>query len=95
MSKVLNILFIGDIVGSPGLELAENLIPSYLKKHSVDLLIVNGENTTEGKGISEEHAKKIFAVGTHVITTGNHVWDRWDSRKLLGSDRRILRPLNY
>jgi len=91
----LNIFFVGDIVGAPGLELAATLIPNYVKKYSVDLLIVNGENTTEGKGIAEEHAKKLFELGTHVITTGNHVWDRWDSRKVLGSDRRILRPLNY
>src|SRR5512147_2795593 len=91
----MNILFIGDVVGIPGLEIAETLVPGLVKKHDVDLLIVNGENVTEGKGIAEEHAKRIFAFGTHVITTGNHVWDRWDSRKVLGSDRRILRPLNY
>jgi metallophosphoesterase (TIGR00282 family) len=95
LAPTLNILLVGDIVGTPGLELATNLIPSYIKKYSVDLLIVNGENVTDGKGISEEHAKKIFDLGAHVITTGNHVWDRWDSRKVLGSDRRILRPLNY
>ena len=91
----LNIFFIGDIVGTPGLDLAATLIPNYVKKYGVDLLIVNGENTTEGKGIAEEHAKRLFELGAHVITTGNHVWDRWDSRKVLGSDRRILRPLNY
>ncbi len=95
MPNTLSIFFVGDIVGSPGLELAVNLLPSYIKKYSVDLLIVNGENVTEGKGISEDHAKVIFGLGAHVITTGNHVWDRWDSRKVLGADRRILRPLNY
>lgn len=95
MPSSLNILFVGDIVGSPGLELATTLIPGFQKKYSIDLLIVNGENVTEGKGIAEEHARKIFDLGAHVITTGNHVWDRWDSRKVLGGDRRILRPLNY
>jgi 2',3'-cyclic-nucleotide 2'-phosphodiesterase len=95
MAKPLNILFVGDVVGTPGLDLCATLIPNYVKKYGVDLLIVNGENVTEGKGLSEEHAKKIFEWGTHVITTGNHVWDRWDSRKVLGGDRRILRPLNY
>jgi metallophosphoesterase (TIGR00282 family) len=91
----LNILFVGDVVGSPGLDLASTLLPGYLKKYTIDLLVVNGENATGGKGISDEHAKAIFAMGAHVITTGNHVWDRWDSRKVLGGDRRILRPLNY
>ncbi len=91
----MNILFVGDIVGTPGLDLAVAIVPGLVKKHAVDFLIVNGENVTEGKGISEEHAKKIFELGAHVITTGNHVWDRWDSRKVLGGDRRILRPFNY
>jgi 2',3'-cyclic-nucleotide 2'-phosphodiesterase len=95
VSKTLSILFIGDIVGLPGLELALNLIPNYHKKYAVDLLIANGENLTDGKGIAEEHAKRLFDAGVQVITTGNHVWDRWDSRKVLGADRRILRPLNY
>jgi len=95
VTKTLNIFFVGDIVGQPGMELATTLIPNYVKKYNVDLLIVNGENVTEGKGIAESDAKKIFDLGAHVITTGNHVWDRWDSRKVLGSDRRILRPLNY
>lgn len=95
MSKLLNILFVGDVVGQPGLELITTLLPNYTRKYAVDLLIVNGENTTEGKGIAAEDAKKIFDLGAHVITTGNHVWDRWDSRKVLTSDRRILRPLNY
>lgn len=95
VTKTLNIFFVGDIVGQPGLDIAVNLIPNYVKKYSVDFLVINGENVTEGKGIAEEHAKKIFDLGAHVITTGNHVWDRWDSRKVLGADKRILRPLNY
>jgi metallophosphoesterase (TIGR00282 family) len=91
----IHILFVGDIVGTPGLDLAVSLLPGFLKKYAIDLLVVNGENATEGKGISEDHARRIFGAGAQVITTGNHVWDRWDSRKLLGGDRRILRPLNY
>lgn len=95
MTPTLNIFFVGDIVGQPGLEIASTLVPNYLKKFNVDLLVINGENATEGKGIAEEHAKKLFELGAHVITTGNHVWDRWDSRKVLGGERRILRPFNY
>lgn len=95
MTNTLNILFVGDIVGQPGLDLAVSLLPNFIKKYGVDLLIVNGENTTEGKGISPEDTKRVFDAGAHVITSGNHVWDRWDSRKVLNGDRRILRPLNY
>jgi 2',3'-cyclic-nucleotide 2'-phosphodiesterase len=95
MADTLNIFFVGDIVGTPGLELTLQLLPGYAKKYSVDLLVANGENLTDGKGVSVEHAEKLFSAGVQVVTTGNHVWDRWDSRKVLGGDRRILRPMNY
>jgi metallophosphoesterase (TIGR00282 family) len=91
----LNILFVGDIVGKPGLELTTTLLRNYLEKFKVDLCIANGENLTEGKGLTEEDAKKLFGLGVHVITTGNHLWDRWHVRELLSKEKNILRPLNY
>jgi 2',3'-cyclic-nucleotide 2'-phosphodiesterase len=94
-SKSLNILFIGDIVGTPGFQLVENLLKSYLQKYNVDICIANGENLIDGKGINEEGANKLFQLGIHVITGGNHLWDNWHSRKLLASNRNVLRPLNY
>ncbi len=93
--KVLNILFIGDIVGKPGLDCAETFLKSFLQKYDVDLCIANGENLVEGKGINEEAAAKVFGLGVHVITSGNHLWDNWHARKLLASNRNVLRPLNY
>ena len=60
MPRTLNIFFVGDIVGNPGLELAETLVPNYLKKYNVDLLIINGENATDGKGIAEEDLPYVF-----------------------------------
>src|SRR5437867_7603172 len=93
--KVLNILFIGDIVGKPGLDLTETLLKSYIQKYEVDFCIANGENLVEGKGINEEVAAKVFGLGVHVITGGNHLWDNWNARKLLSSNRNVLRPLNY
>ncbi|MEX1140580.1 MAG: TIGR00282 family metallophosphoesterase [Bacteroidota bacterium] len=95
MSQPLNIFFVGDVMGRPGLQLVEKLLKQYLKKYEVDFCIVNGENTTDGKGISEEDAKTLFGLGVHVITTGNHLWDRWQSRALLAKEKNILRPLNY
>jgi metallophosphoesterase (TIGR00282 family) len=95
VKKEIHILFVGDIIGQPGLELTSGILKGLLEKHSVDLCIANGENLTDGKGLSEEDAKKLFGLGVHVITTGNHIWDRWDSRKVLGSYKTILRPLNY
>jgi metallophosphoesterase (TIGR00282 family) len=94
-SSPLNILFIGDIVGTPGLQLVEGALKSHLQKYSVDLCIANGENLADGKGITEELAAKVFAAGVHVITGGNHLWDNWGAKKVLTSNRNVLRPLNY
>lgn len=91
----VNIFFVGDIVGKPGLTLTSNVLKQYLQKFEVDLCIVNGENTTDGKGVSEEDAKTLFDLGVHVVTTGNHLWDRWQSKQLLAKEKFILRPLNY
>ncbi|HUN65726.1 MAG TPA: TIGR00282 family metallophosphoesterase [Bacteroidota bacterium] len=93
--KVLNILFIGDIVGKPGLDLTETLLKSYIQKYGIDFCIVNGENLVDGKGINEEAAAKVFSLGVHVITGGNHLWDNWHAKKLLAANRAVLRPLNY
>jgi metallophosphoesterase (TIGR00282 family) len=95
VAKELNILFIGDINGRPGLNLVSSLLKGYLQKYEVDLCIANGENTTEGKSISEEDAKTLFGLGVQVITTGNHLWDRWQIKALLAKERNLLRPLNY
>jgi metallophosphoesterase (TIGR00282 family) len=93
--KVLNILFIGDIVGTPGLQLTETVLKNYFQKYEIDFCIANGENLVDGKGINEEMANKVFALGVHVITGGNHLWDNWHARKLLAANRNVLRPLNY
>jgi metallophosphoesterase (TIGR00282 family) len=95
LSKRVNILFVGDIVGKPGLTLTSTVLKQYLQKYEIDLCIVNGENCTDGKGISEQDAKTLFELGVHVITTGNHLWDRWQTKTLLAAERNILRPLNY
>jgi 2',3'-cyclic-nucleotide 2'-phosphodiesterase len=93
--KTINILFIGDIVGKPGFDLTETLIKNYFQKYKVDFCIANGENLVDGKGIDEPTANKLFGLGVHVITGGNHLWDNWHARKLLASNRNVLRPLNY
>ncbi|HAL57116.1 MAG TPA: TIGR00282 family metallophosphoesterase [Bacteroidetes bacterium] len=95
MSKPINIFFVGDINGKPGLTLVATILKQYLQKYRIDFCIVNGENTNQGKSITDEEAKMLFELGVHVITTGNHIWDRWQVKTLLAKERNILRPLNY
>lgn len=91
----LNVLFIADIIGKPGLEIATKLTPGLKEKYKVDLCIANGENGCDGKGLTQAIARQYFSLGVDVITSGNHIWDNRDIYELLASNNRILRPLNY
>ena len=95
MPATITILFIGDIIGRPGMDLVTSLLKGLLEKHHVDLCIANGENAADGKGIEESQVKQLFDLGVHVITGGNHTFDRWDMRKVYTSFRHLLRPLNF
>ncbi|PID56708.1 MAG: TIGR00282 family metallophosphoesterase [Ignavibacteriae bacterium] len=91
----LNVLFIGDVVGKPGMDMVTTWLPSLEKKYRVDLIIVNAENSADGKGCTEKEGKVLFNLGAHVLTGGNHTWDKRQAQDYLKSDNRVLRPLNY
>ncbi|MBI3258464.1 MAG: YmdB family metallophosphoesterase, partial [Ignavibacteriae bacterium] len=95
MARTLSVLFIGDIVGNPGMNAVRTFLPSFIQKYSAQCVIINGENIVNGKGLTEKEATELFALGANVITTGNHVWENWQSRPLLASNPLVLRPLNY
>lgn len=91
----VNILFIGDVVGEPGLKIVEEQLSNLKEKYSSDFVIINGENSSEGKGITAKEAELLFQYGANVITSGNHVWDNWKSKPLLSENPLVLRPFNY
>lgn len=90
-----HVLFVGDIVGDVGLGALQQHLPPLIERLSADFVIVNGENTCDGKGLRPSDAAAIFGAGAHVITSGNHVWERWQSKDVLARERNVLRPLNY
>ncbi len=95
MSNKLSILFVGDIVGEPGMRIVNQELPNLILKYSADFVIVNGENICNGKGVTEKEADVLYSLGADIITTGNHIWDNWQSKPLLANDDRVLRPFNY
>lgn len=92
---LLNILFIADIIGKPGLIVIKKALHKIKAEHQIDLCIANGENGTSGKGLTEEVAREYFKSGIDVITSGNHIFERSVTHKLLDTHPKILRPLNY
>jgi metallophosphoesterase (TIGR00282 family) len=77
-------------------------LPHVLESNAVDLLVINGENAAGGFGITPAIAEELFDLGAHVITTGNHVWDKkeiFEYMTVPGDShergRRVIRPANY
>ena len=91
----LNVLFVGDIIGKPGLNIVQTWLPGLIQKYKADFVIANGENAADGKGCTEKEGSILFNLGVNVITGGNHTWDKHQSQDYLRAEPRALRPLNY
>jgi len=91
----VRILFIGDIVGKPGLKIVERAVPQLRRRESLDLVIANGENIADGSGITPKHHKALRACGINCITLGDHIYRRKEIMPLLDSKDDIVRPANY
>ena len=91
----MNILCIGDVVGSAGCSFLRAHLPALKKLKAVDMVVVNGENSADGNGILPASAGYLFDSGVDVITTGNHVFRRREVYNLLEQNERLLRPANY
>jgi metallophosphoesterase (TIGR00282 family) len=91
----VKILFIGDVVGSPGRKAVALLVPKLRAEHRLSLVIANGENSAGGSGITVATANELFAAGVDAITSGDHLWDQKDVMALLANEPRFLRPRNY
>ena len=91
----MRLLFIGDVVGKPGREGLAAAMPDLREEHKPDLVVVNGENSAGGVGITEETATELFATGADVITLGNHAYRHRDVYEFLDREQRVVRPANY
>ncbi len=91
----MNILIIGDIVGKPGRHAVHQCMARVKKDFAIDFTVANGENVAGGFGIQPDSFRGILDAGVDAVTTGNHIWSKKESRGILETDPRLLRPLNY
>jgi 2',3'-cyclic-nucleotide 2'-phosphodiesterase len=102
-TKIMRILFIGDIFGRPGRTIVKERLQALVKEHAIDLVLANGENAAAGFGITPPLAEELFEMGIDVLTTGNHIWDKREIVDYFATAdgnphspaRRVLRPANY
>jgi 2',3'-cyclic-nucleotide 2'-phosphodiesterase len=91
----VKLLFVGDIVGSPGRHAVESLLPGLRERHQPDFVVVNGENSAGGLGITSKIARGLYDAGVDAITLGNHTYRHAEVYDFLDRDERIVRPANY
>ncbi len=91
----MRVLFIGDVVGSPGRRGLRETMPQLRERYAPELVIVNGENSAGGTGITERTARDLFESGAGVITSGNHVYRHREAYDFLDREERVVRPANY
>jgi metallophosphoesterase (TIGR00282 family) len=70
-------------------------MPTLRERWQPDLVVVNGENSAGGMGITERTANDLFGAGAGVITTGNHVYRHREAYDFLDREERVIRPANY
>ncbi len=91
----MKLLFIGDIVARPGRDLVRRALPGIVERHGIDVVLANGENAAGGAGITREITKDLLKAGVHVLTSGNHIWDKREVIEFIADEPRLLRPANY
>lgn len=91
----MKILFVGDVVGSPGRKMLGDYLPKLKAKYRPQLTIANGENAAGGKGITEKIYKYFLSVGVQVITMGNHTWNNREIFDFIDDAPYLIRPANF
>jgi metallophosphoesterase (TIGR00282 family) len=92
---MLNVLFIGDVVGKPGRQLLGRHLDRIVDGERVDFVVANAENAAGGFGITPDVAEELFGLGIHCLTSGNHIWDKREVYDYIRQQPALLRPLNY
>src|SRR5204862_6220425 len=93
--SAVKLLFVGDVVGSPGRHAVESLLLGLRERHEPDFVVVNGENSAGGLGITSKIARGLYNSGVDAITPGNHTYRHSEAYAFLDPDRRTVRPANY
>jgi metallophosphoesterase (TIGR00282 family) len=91
----MRILFVADVVGSPGREACALAVPALRRRVGADACVINAENAAAGAGLTRKVVDELLACGGDVLTGGNHLWDKKEVFDFVDDETRLVRPLNY
>jgi 2',3'-cyclic-nucleotide 2'-phosphodiesterase len=90
----MRLLFLGDVVGRSGRDGVSERLPGLIERYRLDFVVINGENASHGRGLTESHFKDLRAAGADAITLGDHAFDQRDTFTYIEREAILLRPLN-
>ncbi|TLS37620.1 TIGR00282 family metallophosphoesterase [Pseudalkalibacillus caeni] len=91
----MKLMFIGDVVGSPGRNMIKEYMPKLRRKYNPHITVINGENAAGGRGITEKIYREFLERGAHAITMGNHTWDNKEIFEFIDDAPKLVRPANF
>jgi metallophosphoesterase (TIGR00282 family) len=91
----MRILFLGDVVGRPGRKAVTDRLPALRDSWKLDCVVINGENSAGGFGITEAICDELISAGADAVTLGNHSWDQREALVFIAREPRLVRPANY
>lgn len=92
---MMKLLFIGDVVGSPGRDMVKEYLPKLKEKYRPQITIINGENAAGGRGITEKIYREFLEWGAQAVTMGNHTWDNREIFQFIDQAKYLVRPANF
>ena len=91
----MRLLFIGDIVGTPGVNITRRAVPVLRKTHALDAVVANAENASAGAGLYQNTYRQLAAAGIDAFTMGDHIYKRAEILSLFRDSEPIVRPANF
>ena len=92
---MMRLLFLGDIVGRMGRNAIIETLPGLIARYALDFVIINGENSAGGFGITEAILNDLLDAGADCVTLGNHAFDQKETLVYIERHDRLIRPLNF
>lgn len=91
----MKLLFLGDVVGRAGRDAVSERLPGLITRLGLDFVVINGENASHGRGLTEGHFNDLRAAGADVVTLGDHAWDQRDTISYIEREPTLIRPINF
>lgn len=95
MADLIDLCFFGDLVGRPGREAVKHFLAHRPTPSRPTIYMANVENASHGFGLTQKNYEELTQAGVHIMTSGNHIWDRKDILDWVDQVPNLFRPHNF